>query len=61
MSEQEVFLGPTQTSMKVLFTQTVSQKVFERAKAAVRRCSSKQVFLKISQISQKNTFVGVSF
>ena len=25
-----------------------------RAKAAVRRCSTKQVFLKISQYSQKN-------
>ena len=29
--------------------------------AAVRRCSSKQVFLKISQYSQENTCVGVSF
>ena len=28
---------------------------------AVRRCSSMQVFLKISQYSQKNTSVGVSF
>ena len=30
-------------------------------KAAVRRCSSKWVFLKISQISQENTCVEVSF
>ena len=29
--------------------------------AAVGRCSSKKVFLKISQYSQKNTCVGVSF
>ena len=29
--------------------------------AAVCRCSSKLVFLKISQISQKNTCVGASF
>ena len=29
--------------------------------AAVRRCSSKQVVLKISQYSQENTSVGVSF
>ena len=30
-------------------------------KAAVRRCSSEKVFLKISQYSQENTCVGVSF
>ena len=30
------------------------------AEAVVRRCSSKQVFLKISQYSQANTSVGVS-
>ena len=29
--------------------------------AVVRSCSSKQVFLKISQISLENTCVGVSF
>ena len=32
-----------------------------RAEAAVRRCSSKQVFLKISQNSQENTCARVSF
>ena len=32
-----------------------------RPETAVRRCSSMQVFLKISQYSQKNTSVGVSF
>ena len=31
---------------------------FEETEAAVRRCSSKKVFLKHSQ---KNTYVGVSF
>ena len=30
-------------------------------KTAVRRCSSKQVFLKILQYSQENTSVGISF
>ena len=30
-------------------------------KAAVRRCSSEKVFLKISQYSQENNCVGVSF
>ena len=29
--------------------------------ALLRSCSSKYVFLKISQISQENTCVGVSF
>ena len=29
--------------------------------AAVRRCSSKEVFWKMSQISQENTCVGVPF
>ena len=33
----------------------------ENMEAFVRRCSSKYVFLKISQISQENTCVGVSF
>ena len=31
------------------------------AEAAVRRCSSKQVFLKIHQYSQENTCGGISF
>ena len=31
------------------------------AEAAVRRCSSKEVLLKISQYSQENTSVGDSF
>ena len=30
-------------------------------KAVIRRCSSKKVFLKISQISQQNVCVGVFF
>ena len=29
--------------------------------AAVRRCSSKEVFWKMSQISQENTCIGVPF
>ena len=33
----------------------------ENIEAVVWRCSSKLVFLKISQISQENTCVGVSF
>ena len=32
----------------------------ESAEAVVHRCSSEYVFLKISQISQENTYVGVS-
>ena len=32
-------------------------KGFVKSKAAVRRCSSKEVFLKISQYSQENTCV----
>ena len=32
-----------------------------RTEAAGRKCSSKLVFLKISQYSQKNNCVGVSF
>ena len=35
--------------------------VLEFREAVVRRCFSKQVFLKISQYSQENTCVGVSF
>ena len=31
------------------------------SKAAFRRCSLKYMFLKMSQISQENTFIGVSF
>ena len=31
------------------------------SQAAVRKCSSKQIFQKFSQISQKNTCIGVSF
>ena len=33
----------------------------ENIEAFVRKCSSKQVFLKISQLSQENICVGVSF
>ena len=33
----------------------------ENMEAVVRRCSSKQVLLKILQISQENACVGVSF
>ena len=33
----------------------------EILEAAFRRCSSKYVFLKISQYSQENTCIGVSF
>ena len=33
----------------------------ETTKAVVRRYSSKKMFLKISQFSQENTCVGVSF
>ena len=36
-----------------------SKKVI--SEAAVSRCSSKEVLLKISQYSQENTCVGVSF
>ena len=34
---------------------------FKIAEAVPRRCSVKNVFLKISQYSQENTFVWVSF
>ena len=33
----------------------------ENIEAVIRRCSSKQMFLKILQISQENNRVGVSF
>ena len=33
----------------------------ENIEAVVRGCSSKKVFLKISQISKENNYVGVSF
>ena len=39
----------------------VAKLVVDNEPAAIRRCSSKQVFLKISQISQKNICVGVLF
>ena len=32
-----------------------------RSRNVVRRCSSKEVFLKVMQISQENTYVGVSY
>ena len=40
---------------------TCIDHVDNTVEAVIRRCSSKQVFLKISQISQENTYVGVSF
>ena len=36
-------------------------KIKFNVKLAVHKCSSKQAFLKISQILQENTCVGVSF
>ena len=39
----------------------ISNFTIRSTEAAVRRCSSKQVFLKISQYSQENTCVGISF
>ena len=39
----------------------LTQKNQQTLEAAVRRCSLKWVFLKISQYSQENTRVGVSF
>ena len=33
---------------------------FRNTEAVVRRCTTEQVFLKISQCSQENTIVGVS-
>ena len=35
--------------------------VIDNEEAAIHRCSSKYMFLKISQISQKKTCAGVSF
>ena len=37
------------------------QNYTKNIEVVVRRCSSKYIFLKISQISQENTCVGVSF
>ena len=37
------------------------RRVFRTRETVVRRCSVKKVFLKISQKSQENTCVGVSF
>ena len=34
---------------------------FHSIEAVVRRCSSNEVFLKISPISHENTLLGVSF
>ena len=41
--------------------QIASEEDAASTEAVVRKCSSKQVFLKISQISQENTCVGISF
>ena len=37
------------------------EKHFIRLTEGLRKCSSKQVFLKISQVLLENTWVGVSF
>ena len=34
---------------------------FRNTEAVIRRCTSEKVLLKISQCSQENTYVGVSF
>ena len=39
----------------------VTKLVVDNEEEAIRRCSSKQVFLNISQISQESTCVRVSF
>ena len=39
----------------------VAKLVGDNEEEAIRRCSSKQVFLNISQFSQENTCVGDSF
>ena len=41
--------------------QIASKEDAASTETVVRRCSSKQVFLKISQISQEITCVGISF
>ena len=40
---------------------TSSNSLYQNTKTVVRRCSVKRFFLKISQSSQRNTCVGVSF
>ena len=42
-------------------TPTILHIIEEIAEVAAYRCSSKQVFLKIVQISQENSCDGVSF
>ena len=49
------------TMTKVLTQKTTPEMSYLAIGTAVRRYSSKQMFLKISQYSQENTCVGVSF
>ena len=46
---------------KLLVRQNRKMTLTVAKEAAVRICSTKYVLLKISQYSQENTFVGVSF
>ena len=49
------------TMTKVLTQKTTLEMSYLAIETAVRRYSLKQMFLKISQYSQENTCVGVSF
>ena len=51
------------TILKKMFSpsRTLQAILIECTEAALRRCSSKQMFLKISQISKESTCLGASF
>ena len=53
--------GAFYNSSKSDGTENDDENYNEKIDDVVRRCSSKQVFFKNSQISQENTCVGVSF
>ena len=52
---------PTMFLIKKRCPILIANFMIRGTESAVRRCSSKQVFLKILQYSQENTCVGVSF
>ena len=47
--------------IKIIYDCLIQQHIFGGTKSVVFRCSSKQVFLKISLFSQENICVGVYF
>ena len=60
-AEKLYFITVLINALKSILLRNISTKMLLCLEAVVRRCFSKQVFLKILQISQENTCVWVCF